>query len=739
MPKLPGPEALGPRQAPKPATGVATYSPVNRDTPSLRTPVGDLGAPDRARVALGDAEIGFGSSIEVAAQHEQDRQNILAAEDAYTKLKNKQLDLTFGKDGFTTLKGGAAINPKVFPDYEERFGAAAAEIADGLANGEQRALFAQRAGVANVQYKEGILRHVMQENDTYATDVFNGITATAIRSATANWNSPVEVAAEFQRVDEALKNRAERQHWPDEYTESQRLKVHGAIHDAVISQADASGNYAYAADWYENHKGDIDKPTAEKLQVIVRNGRENQAVADYSTMLRQANNGLPALYELRKRVENDKILQPGKKEVLLEKIERIVLPVEAKNIADGVMTPQAADDLGRMVSVGVGAASAAANVSGASDQASQLAARNVAQLQQELARPGVSGDRKRILEEELQREQATAGQIRTGAAGPDGSPLVAKDTRAMLGEWVSKAEQEAERLHPGNVLFRDLAVSQVKTRVSTVIAVQEGMERQAHGYLLQTAAGIQNGQPGTPVTSLSDLLSNPQARAAWSTLDGNSQRGIIAYVEQNASRAEGRPTQISTRLEQQIFSRMVLPGDDPQAITRPEQLTAFVGQGLSVEGHSRLIAKMDQLKTPEGRGFQVRVDKVVRGASSMMSAGIVGQMLKEAQPEKLAQAQLDFQLDLDQKIEAYRAEGKDPGSLLTPGKPDYVGTYEHVASFLPSSRQALGDAAAKARTTPAVADVPVQLSKDSAKADDEFAKLAKGTRYIGPDGIVRTK
>lgn len=331
MPRLPGPEALGKRPAHNPSAAIVPINPADRRAPSLREPIGDLGAPDRARVALGESEIGLGTTmeslglaemkrLEVAAKHEQERQDALRAEDAFNALRNKQLDLTTGQGGYATLRGAQAVNQPILTMYSEQFEAAAGEIAATLQNDEQRALFSKRAAVAGLQFKEGILHHTIKEGDTYATEVFKGIVETETRAAIANWSSPADVQASLARIDAAVATRAERGGWPASYAESVRLKENSDVHSAVISEALASGNMAYAQKWYDEHKDNVDKATAVKLQTAVRDGTQRQAAAQYTGMLLQARDSMPALDELERRLQADKVLDETRKNALLGQV-----------------------------------------------------------------------------------------------------------------------------------------------------------------------------------------------------------------------------------------------------------------------------------------------------------------------------------------------------------------------------------------------------------------------------------
>ena len=317
---------------------MAGYQPGVPREPGMRTPVGDLGAPAKAQQELGAAEAGMGREmetlglqqeakneaerkrLEAAAKAEQAQQDTLRAEDAYNQLRNRQLDLTTGEGGFTTLKGAQAVNQPILKTYSEQFDQSAQEIAAGLANDDQRTLFSRRAAVASLQFKEGILHHVIAENNTYGTQVFNGLVETETRSATDNWQNPASVMTSIERVNAGIKLRAERGGWPDDYANAVRLKEDGGIHNAVISQALASGNIAYAQQWFEDHKEDVDKATAVKLETAVRDGTQRQLSANYTSMLLQAHDSPKALTELEKRVTADQTLDDTRRNALIGQI-----------------------------------------------------------------------------------------------------------------------------------------------------------------------------------------------------------------------------------------------------------------------------------------------------------------------------------------------------------------------------------------------------------------------------------
>lgn len=308
--KLPTAESLGQVPIPQAGSSIASYR------------VDDSGeAPGRALMAAGAALGREGEQFLQMKEVEQKRIDGLRAEDAFTKLREKQLDLTMGpKDGFINIKGGEAVNRPLFDEYSKKFTSEAEMIASTLGNDRQRELFMQRAKVAGLQFGEDILRHTVREGDVYANQVFEGTVNTEIRAATSHWKDPASVAVSIARVNAATNAQADRLGMAPEQREAKRLEINGKIHSAVVQQALASGDYKYAQDWYEANKADIDRPTAVAVQKAVEDGTQKQLYADYSANF-LANRSSPAgLDELEKRVSQDTTLDPIRQNALLGRI-----------------------------------------------------------------------------------------------------------------------------------------------------------------------------------------------------------------------------------------------------------------------------------------------------------------------------------------------------------------------------------------------------------------------------------
>lgn len=280
--------------------------------------VGPSEAPGLGLALLGRSIQEGSEELYRAQKIEEDRVNTLRAEEAYTKLRERQLDLTIGeKTGFALVKGADAVGKPILTEWGKRFQDAETEIASTLTNDQQRDRFKIRANVSRLQFQEEILRHLAREGDTYAKEVYDGAIATEQKNAVARWDSPNDIASSLERIKASIDSRAERFGWASEYRKKVIQEEASKVHAAVVGQALASARYDYAQQWYERHKGDIDVNTAKQLEHAVENGTQKQIAGLYRNDFLAARDNPKALEELRGRVASDQKLDLDRQNALL--------------------------------------------------------------------------------------------------------------------------------------------------------------------------------------------------------------------------------------------------------------------------------------------------------------------------------------------------------------------------------------------------------------------------------------
>lgn len=310
MAKLTDPGATE-RQAPQ-----ATAGGLRVDVPFNRHPAGFGVSQLGADIEHGATEIYHAQKVE------EDRINTLAAEDAFTKLRNKQLDLSMGQDnGFNKLKGADAVTKPVYQEWNKKFDDAEAQVGATLTNDRQREKFKVRADVSRGQFQEELLRHVGHEADVYAKEVYDGTMDVERRSSVARWNSPNDVASSLERVKHAVEERADRYGWDAGFRDGILQQEQGKIHAAVIGQAISSGNYKYGQAWYDKYRDQIDLPTSKMIEVAVRDGAQKELTAGYTTDFLAGRNDIKALDTLQTKVMSDDTLDDTRKNMLVGRIQ----------------------------------------------------------------------------------------------------------------------------------------------------------------------------------------------------------------------------------------------------------------------------------------------------------------------------------------------------------------------------------------------------------------------------------
>jgi len=576
MAKLPDVTAFGERpqvQLPRRTPIVADYRPTTGLEGAAAETMAHMGADwERTAAIVADAK---------------EKADVLAAEDAYNKLKNAQLDLTYGQNGFMNLKGADAVNRDVPTQYGVQLRDAAKALSDGLGNDYQKQLFAKRAANAQLQMQEQAYHHVAQQSDQYANDVLQGTLDTESRVAAAGGDVPTSLV----RMNAAIDRHAQRFGMPEQEVTSLKMKAADSLWSAQIKST-INTDPVRAQAIYKAHEAEIG---------------------------------------------------PVNRVVLQHELNTAIRPIEAKLAAEFVLKAPQTVEFQKVMDTG--------------------------------GEP--------LINSVMRQDQSQP----VGAKLTGGNPDNVRDTRAMLATWVNNAESVAQRLHPNDPVFRDMVVTQVKGYVSTIVAAQEGKQRQDQGTLLSYIAG-QDGKPKP--TTLDELFARPGAREAWAGLDPGALAGMNALLQHNQVEAMGGVVKSDPRMVKSLFDRIHADDSDPRKITSPSELAPFFAKGVSRTDYDWLKQEIDQQNSVVGRSFTADLNKVRNSAHSMLVRSNLG----AAFPDKAEEASYRFNADLQTKVDQYRKDGKDPRLLLTPGTPDYVLAPEKVASYLPSGKQAIAQQAA---------------------------------------------
>lgn len=236
----------------------------------VRAPVDPTGA---AMARLGQDVGVAGEELNRAFEEETNRINKVRTEDAFTELRNAQIDLSIGEEnGFNGLKSGDAVKRPVLKEWTGRFDSAVTSISDGLENEEQRLAFRLRADTAKSQFSQDILQHLARENTVYQTQVMDATVETERNAASMHWSNPADAMASLERVKRAVDTYADANGLDDKVKEAAYVKRASGIHYEVIGQAMNNGNPEYAELWFKMNRKEMDADTARQAEKLMEGG-----------------------------------------------------------------------------------------------------------------------------------------------------------------------------------------------------------------------------------------------------------------------------------------------------------------------------------------------------------------------------------------------------------------------------------------------------------------------------------
>lgn len=251
-------------------------------------------SPTRRKVQVPDDPVGaalsgisqqLGQTSDVLMREfekEKKRIDRYRVEEAFTELKNHQIDISLGENGYTKVKGGDAIKRPLLKEYSDLFQKKVDEISKGLTESQAKE-FSLRAGVASSQLMQGVLSHTAGEQKAHQEQVLSSTIEVEKSSAALHWHSPSDAMASIERVKASVNDYAEANGFDDKMTKAAQLKALSGVHRAIISRAVDAGNPDYAALWIKTHKAEIDGATMIEAEKSIKMGRQvrlSQQVAD---------------------------------------------------------------------------------------------------------------------------------------------------------------------------------------------------------------------------------------------------------------------------------------------------------------------------------------------------------------------------------------------------------------------------------------------------------------------------
>lgn len=287
MPKLPDFTAFGQEPTPNIPGGRprgATYQPTS----------GAEGAVGKGLQVLG------GSIMQV--DKDLEHFDNTRAENAFTQLRSKQIDMSVGDNGFAKIKGGDAVNKPIMQDYLKEFDGASKNISEGLSNDRQRKMFLRRADISRLQFQQDILNHVTREKDAYARQTFQGTLDSETSIAVERYQDTSGIGLSLGRIEAAINAEAERTGAAPEAVQALKRDASSKVYRGVIERHLANDDDLSATAQYQKVKNTLnseDTIAVERALEIGSTRGAAQRAADAAISKSNGDLGL-ALEKVRK-------------------------------------------------------------------------------------------------------------------------------------------------------------------------------------------------------------------------------------------------------------------------------------------------------------------------------------------------------------------------------------------------------------------------------------------------------
>lgn len=753
------PDVEGQSQQPVPQSGggVAAYEP-----PNWR----QVGMAGEA-VARSGRDLEEASNM-VAATNE--RQDGLIAQSASNQLAQQRITQEFdAKSGFRSVQGANAVGQQFVDTYSGKFNDAQTLIRDNLTNENQKRIFDQHAQVQGLQFKGALLNHQAQQTDKFNDQTEQDSLQLSLRQVATNADQDLTIGADgaiqdnnipfklqMAQIEGTIDNMAKRRGWLDDSGKPNAIAqlLKGKMTDAAYGtriKAIMDGipgavqpNPYMAEKLFESVQsqlGDVSRiQLGEQVLKATKNVQQREW-ADYAVFggksrslpsdMAPAVDGTPPLLGIVRSMESG-----GNMNAVSSKGAVSDMQVMGPTSADpgyGVRPAQPGPDgkisLEEMSRVGkdyLGAMTARYD-----NPALILAAYNAGpgRVDAWLSKFGdprtgqISTqawadkipfpETQKYVQAGLQKANINPAQADTNV-----SAMSANQLKTQLMPIAQAGYQHWLSAYPNDIQGAEALRSRIISNGNMVVSNQQAIQANAHDGLVTGMTGTKPDGSDKPL-SIDQLLSDPQQKQNWDQATPEVKQMVQHHFENPGLLYQSNPKMVND-----LTQRIYLPDGDPQKITTPGQITEFMGKGLNYTDQQHLIKEMQTANTPEGNPFLKQVSQIKHTGTQMLKTSMSAVTL--AHPDMAEEAAYRFGIDVDDKIKAARAAGKDPQTLFVPGSPDYVLSPNRVAAFMPTEAQIVAS-----RTQPQAAP---RIASDA-----EYAKLPSGSTFIGPDGKQRRK
>lgn len=154
------------------------------------------------------------------------------------------------------------------------------------------------------------------------------------------------------------------------------------------------------------------------------------------------------------------------------------------------------------------------------------------------AKPGDPVDVDKVLATMPGETREYVAKINAAAPPSAGHIPTSDDVRTNLASWTAKAMQFAEQAYPNNPAAQKTIMADLESRTAEISRGQNYADKAARGVLLAKVNGFTESPDGsftqTPMSqrpqNLQDLLSTPEAKAAWNDMDDLTRAAVVGRL-----------------------------------------------------------------------------------------------------------------------------------------------------------------------------------------------------------------
>lgn len=203
-----------------------------------------------------------------------DHQDALVAEENLNKLREEQSRLALDeKDGYLNKRGKDAIErdkdgKTLQEQYLSKFDGYKQQLTAGMTD-NQRIKFEQKSRLLDLDLKQSILKHTINEADKYAEDVFKNGIKTEQDLVGRDYNNPVAFKVSLERVSQTVNSYADRKGLSDDQRNVLLREQTASLHGSVLTGALVKNDIGFADRYLKSVEKDLSPEDALKFKTAL--------------------------------------------------------------------------------------------------------------------------------------------------------------------------------------------------------------------------------------------------------------------------------------------------------------------------------------------------------------------------------------------------------------------------------------------------------------------------------------